>query len=227
MPLLTDRRCDFALAALFVFVLVCPLHAKPAHLKALAEYVGPGIAKNVNDCRTCHVPETKDEADKPHNEFGKRIADWRKDRRKAGLPNDIAAALDAIGDEDADKDGAANLVEILSGHFPGDSRDVPTLAEKAEGTKKLVALRASRADYVWEPLKTVKRPTVPQVKNAAWVRNPIDAFIAEQHEKSGLTPRPEAAKAILLRRVYLDLIGLPPTRERAAGVPQRSVRRSV
>ncbi|MDB5174426.1 MAG: hypothetical protein JWN51_3199, partial [Phycisphaerales bacterium] len=57
------------------------------------------------------------------------------------------------------------------------------------------------------------RPTPPVVKNAAWVRNPIDAFLAAEHERRELTPRPEADKATLLRRVYLNLIGIPPTRQ--------------
>ena len=46
-----------------------------------------------------------------------------------------------------------------------------------------------------------------------WVRNPIDAFLAAEHEKHGLTPSPEAEPAVLIRRVYLDLIGLLPTPE--------------
>jgi len=187
--------------------------AKPAHLKALADYAGPALPKAVSDCRTCHVPDTPDEGDKPHNPFGKRIAEWRKERRKLGLPNDIPAALDAIADEDADKDGVPNLIELLSGHLPGDGKDVSSLAERAEGAKKLAALRAARSDYAWEPFQPVKRPAIPAVRNAGWIRNPIDAFVAEQHDKHGLKPRPEAAKAILLRRVYLDLIGLPPTPE--------------
>ncbi len=58
-----------------------------------------------------------------------------------------------------------------------------------------------------------KAPAVPAVKNHAWVRNPIDAFIAADQEKKGLRPLPPAEKGILLRRVYLDLIGLPPTPE--------------
>lgn len=56
------------------------------------------------------------------------------------------------------------------------------------------------------------RPSIPAAANPAWVRNPIDAFIAAEHQQHGLQPSPEAAKPILLRRVYLDLIGLPPTR---------------
>ena len=57
-----------------------------------------------------------------------------------------------------------------------------------------------------------KRPKVPTVRNRSWVRNPIDAFIAAQHERRGLKPNPPANNATLLRRVTIDLIGLPPTR---------------
>jgi uncharacterized membrane protein len=60
------------------------------------------------------------------------------------------------------------------------------------------------------------RPAVPNVKNAAWVRNPIDAFIAAEHESRGLKPVPEANRRVLLRRVYIDLIGLPPTASEVA-----------
>jgi Protein of unknown function (DUF1549)/Protein of unknown function (DUF1553)/Concanavalin A-like lectin/glucanases superfamily/Planctomycete cytochrome C len=52
---------------------------------------------------------------------------------------------------------------------------------------------------------------LPQVKNKAWVRNPIDAFVLARLEKEGLTPSPEADRATLLRRVSFDLTGLPPT----------------
>ncbi|MGH9936941.1 MAG: DUF1549 domain-containing protein, partial [Blastocatellia bacterium] len=55
------------------------------------------------------------------------------------------------------------------------------------------------------------RPALPKVKNQSWVRNPIDAFILARLEKEGLKPSPEADRATLLRRVYLDVIGLPPS----------------
>src|SRR3954465_14928110 len=57
------------------------------------------------------------------------------------------------------------------------------------------------------------RPPVPEVKNTGWVRNPVDAFVAAEHERRGLTPRPEPPRHVLLRRLYLDLVGLPPTRQ--------------
>ena len=55
------------------------------------------------------------------------------------------------------------------------------------------------------------RPALPRVSRADWVRTPIDAFILARLEKEGLQPSPEASKPALLRRVSLDLIGLPPT----------------
>ena len=62
----------------------------------------------------------------------------------------------------------------------------------------------------WAYIKPV-RPVAPRVKNQSWVRNPIDAFILARLEKEGLSPSPEADKATLLRRLYLDVIGLPPS----------------
>ena len=54
------------------------------------------------------------------------------------------------------------------------------------------------------------RPAVPQPKNAEWVRNSIDAFILSRLESEKIEPSPEAGRATLIRRVSLDLTGLPP-----------------
>ncbi|MGA9771984.1 MAG: DUF1553 domain-containing protein [Blastocatellia bacterium] len=64
----------------------------------------------------------------------------------------------------------------------------------------------------WSFLKPV-RPTVPAVKNRSWVRNEIDAFVLSRLEKAGLAPAPKASPSALIRRVYLDLTGIPPTPE--------------
>src|SRR5262249_14971759 len=56
-----------------------------------------------------------------------------------------------------------------------------------------------------------ERPAPPEVKNRAWVKTPIDRFVLARLEKEGLTPSPEADRVTLLRRLSLDLIGLPPT----------------
>jgi hypothetical protein len=56
-----------------------------------------------------------------------------------------------------------------------------------------------------------KLPATPEVANPAWIRNPIDAFVLERLERAGLQPAAEADLATLVRRVTLDLTGLPPT----------------
>ena len=57
------------------------------------------------------------------------------------------------------------------------------------------------------------RPAVPKVDRADWIRNPIDAFVVAGLVEFGLEPAPEADRTTLLRRLSLDLIGLPPTPE--------------
>src|SRR5438128_1752094 len=59
--------------------------------------------------------------------------------------------------------------------------------------------------------KAPVRPPVPKVKNAKWIRNPIDNFVLARLDKEGLKPSPEADRVTLSRRLSLDLTGLPPT----------------
>ena len=56
-----------------------------------------------------------------------------------------------------------------------------------------------------------KRHPPPRVKNKIWIRNPIDAFVLSRLEQQGLKPSTEAAKTTLIRRVTLDITGVPPT----------------
>src|SRR5262249_603630 len=154
--------------------------------KALADHFGPFLPKQLNDCRTCHVPakpgEKEDPEDRPHNAFGARLKEVKKELTKAGKKTDIISRIEAIAEEDSDGDGIANLLEILGGHNPGEAGDKPSTTELAEAQKKLVAFKA-RVVYHWTPLQTVRRPAVPSVKNSAWVRNSIDAFLATDHEQ--------------------------------------------
>ncbi len=61
-----------------------------------------------------------------------------------------------------------------------------------------------------------QRPAAPAVRDASWIRNPVDAFILARLEAAGLRPAPEAAREILIRRLSFDLTGLPPTPEETA-----------
>src|SRR5216117_1056642 len=60
-----------------------------------------------------------------------------------------------------------------------------------------------------------ERGAPPEVKNQIWARNPIDRFILARLEKEGVAPSPEADRTTLIRRLRLDLLGLPPTAEMA------------
>jgi hypothetical protein len=67
----------------------------------------------------------------------------------------------------------------------------------------------------WAYEKPARRP-LPAPAMTAWIRTPVDAFLAAALEEHHLKPRPEAPRHVLLRRLYLDLIGLPPTPEELA-----------
>src|SRR5262245_48180113 len=71
----------------------------------------------------------------------------------------------------------------------------------------LLAADEPSEHWAFRPVKVV---AAPGVKNAAWVRNPIDAFVAARHEAEGLSPADEAPPRVLIRRLSLDLTGLPP-----------------
>src|SRR5438128_563150 len=81
------------------------------------------------------------------------------------------------------------------------------------GTEK----RAVESSWAY---RTPARPAVPPVRNRAWPRNPVDAFILAKIEEAGLMPAPEADRLTLVRRVFFDLTGLPPTPEEAEAFVQ-------
>ena len=59
----------------------------------------------------------------------------------------------------------------------------------------------------------VDQPSPPKVSDQTWVRNPIDRFVLARLEEAGLPPSSDASKSTLIRRVHLDLTGLPPSPE--------------
>lgn len=64
--------------------------------------------------------------------------------------------------------------------------------------------------WAFQPIKKV---SVPQVQQSSWMKNGIDAFILRKLEQEKVAPSKEANRSTLIRRVYLDLIGLPPSTE--------------
>jgi mono/diheme cytochrome c family protein len=92
---------------------------------------------------------------------------------------------------------------------PKTSGKKPITASEAELIRRWIAQGAQYQPF-WSFIPP-KRPALPDVANKAWARNPIDRFILARLEREGLHPSPEADKRILIRRVTLDLTGLPPT----------------
>jgi mono/diheme cytochrome c family protein len=84
----------------------------------------------------------------------------------------------------------------------------PTEVKPVAAGKSVAEVR--RRHWSFQP---VRLPGVPAVKNSGWVRTPVDAFVLARLEAKGLAPASEADRHVLVRRLYLDLHGLPPTPE--------------
>ena len=91
---------------------------------------------------------------------------------------------------------------------PLDSHRALTLAQKNLLRRWVAEGAPFAAHWAFTPLT---RPALPTVRQAKWVHNPIDRFVLGSLETAGLAPSPEATRENLIRRVSLDLTGLPPT----------------
>ena len=72
---------------------------------------------------------------------------------------------------------------------------------------------AERRHWAFQPRSNPPVPSFPSPAERRWVHNPIDAFVLAQLKKEGLKPAPPASRVALIRRVYFDLTGLPPSPE--------------
>jgi hypothetical protein len=108
----------------------------------------------------------------------------------------------------------SELVRRVSSEDP-DERMPPADSNRQLTPRQIELLRRWVDEgAVWNghwAFQTLRRPEVPQVNDETWSRNAIDRFVLARLKQSALRSAPEADKATLLRRVTLDLIGLPPT----------------
>jgi hypothetical protein len=96
--------------------------------------------------------------------------------------------------------GVLGASAAQSGKKPSDPNDLASYDQRIKPS--------DREHWAFQP---VKRPVVPPVRDAGSVRNPIDAFVLAGLEVEGMQPAPSPSPRALLRRVYLDLAGMPPT----------------
>ncbi|MGV3771765.1 MAG: DUF1553 domain-containing protein [Verrucomicrobiales bacterium] len=195
------------------------LNATPANKAALSHHFETFLAPSLNHCTTCHLPSSKTAPESldefPHNKFGARLRAARKEASEKENPTDIIARIRLVADEDSDGDGVSNEAELLLGKNPGDDQSVPVSADQDKVEQIRQNFAKHKASYRWQPFARLTKPAAPDIATA-WARNPVDQFIAAEHQKRNLKPRPPATDRALLRRVYLDLIGLNPTRDEIA-----------
>ncbi len=109
--------------------------------------------------------------------------------------------------------------EMPKSGLPLTAKEVATIetwiAEGAKWPEGKTLVDKSLADLAWWSLEPMKRPTIPDLAPAQTklVRNPIDAFLLAKLQEQGLTYNPEADRRTLLRRLFFDLVGLPPSPE--------------
>ena len=161
-------------------------------------------------------------------------------QQKGGLRLDTAAHLKKGGDSGvvvaAGNSTASRLVEVVlrkgDVKMPPDGDGTPLTADEVQLLQRWIDAGAiGPADELpqvdpreWWSYQPPRRPVPPAVKNSDWIQTPIDAFVAARHAELGLNPAPAADRATWLRRVTLDLTGLPPTRaELRAFLDDRSV----
>ncbi len=98
---------------------------------------------------------------------------------------------------------------------PADSHKKPLTQNEKDLIKRWIEAGAQYADF-WAFVPP-RNPVLPEVKNQHWGQQPIDRFVLHRLEAEGLAPNPAAQRRTLIRRLSLDLTGLPPTREEIHG----------
>jgi hypothetical protein len=167
---------------------------------------GPDFVRDIQPilstrCTPCHGPDTQQ-------------SQLRLDSRTAALRGGLSGPVIVPG-----KGGESLLLQRLTGKLqprmpfqlqPLPAADIDKIRAWIDAGATGPEDAAPVARKHWAYVKPA-RPEPPLVKNAGWVRNPIDRFVLARLEAEGLAPSPEADRTTLARRASLDLVGLPPT----------------
>lgn len=177
------------------FLLIATI-ASPVFAQSTLDFnrdIRPILAEN---CFYCHGQDGN-----------KRQADLRLDQR------DAAIQAGAIVENDS---AASAMMKRVMSSNPDELMPPPSSNRRLTAEQKAVLERwiseGGRYQNHWA-FEAPVRPPEPGVKNVNWVRNPIDRFVLEKLEADGLHVSPEADRATLIRRLSIDLVGLPPKPE--------------
>ncbi len=197
----------------FLIAVIVSLPFLAAQETAPAEYfemkVRPVLAKN---CFSCHT----------QSKMGGLALTSRDDLMKGGKSGPAVKPGDPEGSllYQAVKQTHARLKMPPSGKLSDE--DVEVLASwirsgalwpEHKVAPKTDGYRITAEQRAWWSFQPVKKPLAPAVNNKAWARTDIDRFLLARMEAKGLKPAPSADRRTLIRRVYYDLTGLPPTNE--------------
>lgn len=185
----------------------------PKQLKFFEAEVRPIL---VEKCYACHSLEAG------LSEGNLRV-DSRQAIRKGGssgaavVPGDLKGSLliRAIRYEDKD---FAMPPEDSGGKLSGKEIEIlerwvkQGAADPREEDSSLLNKDPYQDSKAWWAYQPVRKPGVPSPKDSSWAYGDIDRFIHATHEAKGLTPVADASAEVMLRRVYFDLVGLPPSR---------------
>jgi hypothetical protein len=189
--------------------------AEAATIKFFETNVRPVLAKR---CYECHGPDLKESKLRVDSREALLIGGKSGPALKPGQPDD-SLMIKAIRHQTRRKmppvGGKMPMKEIddlaawvkMGAPWP-DAKSVGVKIDPKNDEPVFTLQQTSH--WAFQPVRKTKAPAV---KNAGWVRSPIDAFILAKLEEKGLTPAPAADPRTLIRRVYFDLIGLPPTPE--------------
>jgi|694.fasta_scaffold09044_7 hypothetical protein len=190
----------FGVAIASLAVVASALHAAAADRLSYNRDIRPILSDN---CFGCHGPDARDrkgglrldapQPDKPATDSGLSAIVQGKPEESELISRILADDPDVI--------------------MPPPESNKTLSATQKETLRKWIAAGATYEPH-WAYLAPV-RPAMPEVKRAAWPKNDIDRFVLARLEDQGLAPSPEADRSTLIRRLSLDLTGLPPTRAEA------------
>src|SRR5262245_7245578 len=190
-------------ACLLILACTAPLHAADSAPAGQDLFTTSGRPVLVQHCFKCHGPDDRT-----------RKAGLRLDQRDTALRPARSGKRPVVP-------GKPDESELVRRIFAPDEQTVmpPPVAKNPLSAQEKETLRhwiADGAEYTqhWAFVPPRAVP-LPAVRQKDWPRNPIDHFILARLEAEGLQPSPEAERAPLVRRLYLDLVGLPPTPEEA------------
>ncbi|MDB6070963.1 MAG: Protein of unknown function (DUF1553)/Protein of unknown function (DUF1549)/Planctomycete [Verrucomicrobiales bacterium] len=152
-----------------------------------------------NTCFHCHGPDASH-----------RKAKLRLDLRDEALKPGKSGALPIVPGKPDESEIIKRILTTDDDELmpPTDEHKPFTPAQKETFRRWVAEGAVYEPHWAYTPLT---KPAAPAVKDAAWAKNDIDRFIRARQETDAITPSPEADRATLLRRLSLDLIGLPPT----------------